>query len=121
MSNRDWRLLLNDILDCITKIEHYVHGMNYDTFIQDNKTIDAVVRNLEVIGEAARLVPVEIQTQYPNVPWAQIVGLRNRLIHGYFAIDEEIIWDIIINELPALHDILQQILHSENNDRTQQS
>ena len=113
MSNRDWRLLLNDILECINKIEHYVRGMTYDTFIQDSKTVDAVVRNLEVIGEAARHVPDGIQARYPNVPWAQIVGLRNRLIHGYFAIDEEIVWDIIINELPTLRDILHHILYEK--------
>ncbi|MCS7301720.1 MAG: DUF86 domain-containing protein [Fimbriimonadales bacterium] len=114
MSERESKLFLQDILESIEKIENYVQGLTYEQFVQDNKTFDAVLRNLEVIGEAARRVPATIQTQHPEVPWGQIVALRNRLIHGYFAVDEEIVWDIIVNELPTLRAQIEQILEEAN-------
>ena len=102
MSKRDWRLFINDMLECIERIEKYVSGLSYDDFIKDDKTKDAVVRNLEIIGEAANQIPVDIRKRYKDIPWAQIVGLRHRLIHGYFVIDYDIVWNIIDKEIPDL-------------------
>jgi uncharacterized protein with HEPN domain len=112
MSERHWWLFAQDMLDSIGRIYQYVQGLSYDEFAQDPKTLDAVFRNLEIIGEAARRVPETIQEQYPEVPWAPIVALRNRLAHGYFAIDEAIIWDIVRNDLPVLEAHLKVILNS---------
>ena len=112
MSEREGWLFLQDILESIEKIVQYVQGLTYEQFVQDDKTWDAVLRNLEIIGEAARRVPAAIQVQHPEVPWGQIVALRNRLIHGYFAVDEEIVWDIVTNELPTLRTQIERILQA---------
>lgn len=95
MSKRNWRLFINDILECIEKIEKYISNLSYDDFVKDNKTKDAVVRNLEIIGEAANQIPLNIRKRYKDIPWVQIIGLRHRLIHGYFVVDYDIVWNII--------------------------
>jgi uncharacterized protein with HEPN domain len=88
---RNWKLFIMDMLESINKIEKYIEGLNYEQFIRDEKTKDAVVRNLEIIGEAANQISKEIQQKFSNVPWAQIIAMRNRMIHGYFAIDYRIV------------------------------
>ena len=102
MPRRDADLLIEDILAAIGKIEDYTRGVNRDAFLADAKTVDAVVRNLEIIGEAARRMPAEFVTVYPHVPWPQIAGLRNRIVHEYFGLDLEIVWQIIERDLPQL-------------------
>jgi uncharacterized protein with HEPN domain len=87
--------------------------MNYKQFEKDEKTKDAVVRNLEIIGESANQIPNEIQQKYSNIPWAQIVALRNRMIHGYFTIDYRIVWEIVKQNLPSLKKNLEEILKKE--------
>ncbi|MFB3882619.1 MAG: DUF86 domain-containing protein [Armatimonadota bacterium] len=99
---RDCRLQIEDILTAIARIRAYVQGMNYDAFAADEKTQDAVVRNLEVIGEAARVLPEEVKAETSSVDWRKVVGLRNVLIHEYFGISLPIIWDILINKLDEL-------------------
>jgi len=110
MSKRNWKLFLIDMLESIKKIENYISKISYEEFLQDEKTKDAVVRNLEIIGEAANQIPKEIQETYKEIPWPQIIGLRNRLIHGYFVVDYAIVWDIIKDELPDLRVQLEKIL-----------
>ncbi|RME23459.1 MAG: DUF86 domain-containing protein [Deltaproteobacteria bacterium] len=102
MSHRPITLLLSDIIESIEKIERYVSALSYDGFIADEKTIDAVVRNLEIIGEASNRLPESFQAQHPEIEWRRIVGLRNRIVHAYFGLDLEIIWEILQNELPVL-------------------
>ena len=102
MSKRDFRLYLEDILESINQIEGYIANLTLDDFIKDNKTIDAVVRNLETIGEAAKQIDEETKKKYNDIPWREIVDFRNRIIHGYFVIDYEIIWQIISKDLPDL-------------------
>jgi len=109
MFKRDWRLFIHDILECIERIEKYVSGLSYDDFIKDDKTKDAVVRNLEIIGEAANQIPMDIRERYKDIPWAQIVGLRYRLIHGYFVVDYDIVWNIIDKEIPDLKIKIKEI------------
>lgn len=87
MSKRDPKLLLEDIRAAIEKIERFVAGMDRDCFRADDKTIDAVVRNLEIIGEAARQIPKTFKEKNTDIPWGQIVGLRNRIVHDYFGLD----------------------------------
>jgi len=103
-----------DILECIEKIESFVSGFSYEEFLQDEKTKDAVVRNLEIIGEAAKKIPQEIQKKYEEIPWAQIIGLRNRLIHGYFLVDYDIVWEIVSKELSNLKIRLKKIMERED-------
>uniref|UniRef100_A0A7C4YR00 DUF86 domain-containing protein n=1 Tax=candidate division WOR-3 bacterium TaxID=2052148 RepID=A0A7C4YR00_UNCW3 len=107
---RDWKLFIMEIMESINKIENYIEGLNYEQFVRDEKTKDAVVRNLEIIGEAANQIPKEIQQKFSNVPWAQIIAMRNRMIHGYFAIDYRIVWDIVKIDIPSLKKELELIL-----------
>lgn len=112
MSKRDYRLLLEDMLEAIHKIEVYTNKLNFQQFKNDSKTVDAVIRNLEIIGEAANQVPVEYQKKYENISWRRIVGLRNRIIHEYFGVDLEIIWKIVSEDIIQLKREVQNILSS---------
>jgi uncharacterized protein with HEPN domain len=98
---RDAAVFLDDIVEACDKIFRYTAGFSQEQFRRDDKTIDAVVRNLEVIGEAAKNVPDEMRAKIA-VDWKKIAGLRDVLIHGYFGIDLEIIWDVVENKLPVL-------------------
>ena len=100
--SRDYKVYLEDVLEAISKIRTYTAGMSADSFAADNKTLDAVLRNLEVIGEAVKRIPDEIRSQHQQVEWKKIAGLRDILIHHYFGIDAEIIWDVVHNKLPDL-------------------
>lgn len=93
-------LFVEDILDSIDKIESYIKNLSYDDFIDNQMVIDAVIRNLEIIGEAANNIPKNIRNKNSNIPWKRIIGLRNIVIHGYFGIDLSIIWEIITKNLP---------------------
>src|SRR3989442_15900768 len=84
MPKRDTDLLIEDVETAIARIESYIAGLDRDGFLQDQKTIDAVVRNLEIIGEAVRWLPSDFKEQHTSVPWSQIAGLRNRIVHDYF-------------------------------------
>ena len=99
---RDSRVYLEDILDAIGAIRDYASGMTREQFGRDRKTVDAVLRNLEVIGEAVKHVPADIRSQGPEIEWQKIAGLRDVLIHGYFGVDLDIVWDIVVHKLPAL-------------------
>jgi|LFRM01.1.fsa_nt_gb uncharacterized protein with HEPN domain len=113
---KDRKLLIEDILECIKKIERYVDGMDFALFKEDEKTIDAVIKNLETIGEAAQHIPDDIKARHKQVPWRGIIGLRNRIVHGYFNIDLEIIWGIVRQELPDLKVQLEHILKAEHDN-----
>ncbi|MDN5940491.1 MAG: DUF86 domain-containing protein [Nitrospira sp.] len=99
---RDSRVYLEDILDATRKITSYTGSLSKAAFLGDEKTIDAVVRNLEVIGEAVKKLPEDIRAQHSSVEWKKIAGLRDILIHEYFGLDAEIVWDIVRNKVPAL-------------------
>lgn len=102
MSHRSWQFRIDDIVEAIGKIERYTHRMDYESWRNDEKTIDAVVKNLEVIGEAASHLPVEIQEKFSDLPWSMMKKMRNILAHEYFGIDLEIIWNTIQKDLPIL-------------------
>ncbi len=99
---RDSKLYLDDILESINRIFTYVAGMNFDSFSEDQKTVDAVVRNLEIIGEAARHLPIDVKNSMPDIQWNKIVALRNILTHEYFGINRQIVWDVVQTKLAAL-------------------
>lgn len=102
MSHRPLHLLIADIIESIEKIGRYISGLDHDAFVNDEKTVDSVVRNLEVIGEAANRIPESFTAQHSEIAWRRIVGLRNRIVHDYFGLDLEIIWEILQHELPVL-------------------
>jgi uncharacterized protein with HEPN domain len=108
MPKRDVDLLIEDIVAAVGKIERYIAGLGREAFLADDKTIDAVVRNLEIIGEAARHVPDDFAAVHPEVPWQRIAGLRNRIVHDYFGLDLEIVWQILQTDLPQLKSHLRQ-------------
>ena len=93
---------LDDIHEAATKIRRYTTGMTYEEFVDDEKTVDAVLRNFEVIGEAAKNVPEAHRQAYDDVPWSEMAGMRDKLIHGYTSIDLQIVWTTVDEELPAL-------------------
>lgn len=99
---RDFEVYLEDIRQAIGKIRSYTANLTLEAFAQDSMKIDAVVRNLEIIGEAAKMIPESIRANYANVEWKKIAGLRDILAHQYFDVDLDIIWDILQNKLPAL-------------------
>ena len=113
MPSRDWRLRIQDILDCIEKISRYTEGMDFDNFSRDEKTVDAVVRNLEIIGEAACHVPEELCERYSSLPWSKMRGMRNILAHDYTGVSLPIVWTTIKEDLPPLVSPLQGILQSD--------
>ena len=102
MSKRDHNLFLEDMLDAIEAISGYTNSLDIKSFIDDRKTVDAVIRNLEILGEAASQVPESFKNKSVNIDWRGMIGLRNRLIHGYFGVDENILWQIIQDDLPDL-------------------
>lgn len=106
-------LSLSDILESINRIDTYIQGVDYDSFLRNQMVIDAVIRNLEIIGEASRNVPNEVKLKYPQIPWRQMTALRNLLIHEYFGVDESIIWEIIRTNLPEIRPHILKVLHEE--------
>jgi uncharacterized protein with HEPN domain len=114
MSSREWIFRLDDILNALERVEEYTKGLDFKKFEADQRTIDAVIRNLEVVGEAARHIPEVITVDYPSVPWRSLRDMRNILIHEYFGIHTEIIWETICQDLPDLRDQLQQIKKANN-------
>jgi uncharacterized protein with HEPN domain len=109
MPKRDPDLLVQDMLEAARKVDLYTAGLDQTAFLRDEKTIDAVVRNLEVLGEAARQLPEDFTKRHSFVPWNKIAGLRNRIVHDYFGLDLDIIWQIIRYDLPLLKAQLEKL------------
>jgi uncharacterized protein with HEPN domain len=110
MSKRSDTLLLEDMLDSASKIRRYTIGIDYSAFVEDDKTIDAVVRNFEIIGEAANKINPDFRSKHPEIEWNRIRGLRNRIVHDYFGIDYEIVWEIVESYLSELIERLEVLL-----------
>jgi uncharacterized protein with HEPN domain len=107
---RDFRLYLDDILEAIRQIRTYLADQSEDSFAKDRKTQDAVIRNLEIIGEATGKLPERIQQNEPDIDWRKITGLRNILVHEYFGINLPIVWDVVQNKLGPLETVCQRLL-----------
>lgn len=112
--SRTYDTYLLDIIKAINRIESYVQDTTRSQFETDRMRFDATVRNLEVIGEAVKRVPDSIRENYSSVAWRKIAGLRDRLIHAYFDIDIDIIWDVVQSELPVLKSEVQRIINEQN-------
>ena len=110
MSDREIQLLLEDMLEATGKIVSYTSGMSFDNFIADDKTADAVVRNFEIIGEAANRIPDDFKLAHPEMEWRRMTGLRNRIIHEYFGVDFATVWKIKEENVPELADYIRQAL-----------
>jgi len=110
MSKRAPALLIDDMLECIEKINSYLEGLTFEQFLDDNKTTDAVVRNFEIIGEAANRLPDEFRHRFSDIDWQRIRGFRNRIVHDYMGIDFQIVWTIIERYLP---DLKKQLLSAK--------
>lgn len=109
MSKRDPQLLIADIINSCKKIVSYTQDFTFDQFCADDKTVDAVIRNFEIIGEAANRLPDEFKEKHDSIDWHRIRGFRNRIVHDYFGIDYSIVWQIKENYLPILIDNMNNI------------
>lgn len=109
---KDFKVFLDDIIESAAKIKSYTAGLSYKDFLNDDKTIDAVLRNLEIIGEAATKIPENIRQQRSDIEWYKVIGLRNILIHQYSGVDLEIGWQIIFQKLPLFERQIRNILES---------
>jgi uncharacterized protein with HEPN domain len=113
MSKRDDRACLQDIRLAILRILDYVTGMSEDDFLADAKTQDAVLRNLEIIGESAKLISQEMKERYAEMPWRSMAQLRDKLIHHYFGVNLDIVWGVVQQDLPTLLAQIEEILAAE--------
>jgi len=113
--NRDYGLFIKDVLDAINKIEEFIGNMDYGEFLQDDKTSTAVVKKIEIIGEAMKNIPKNVRVKYNAIPWKDIVGMRNKITHNYFRIDYEIVWNVVKYKLPPLKIQVEQVFKDLGN------
>jgi uncharacterized protein with HEPN domain len=107
---REYSLFVKDILEAMEKIEEFVGSMDFDEFVGDDKTASAVVRKLEIIGEASKNIPKPIQQKYEKLPWKEMARMRDKISHAYFGVDYEIVWKVIKEKLPEIKPSIRKIL-----------
>jgi len=117
MSKRDIKLYVRDILEAIKAIEKFVEGTDFENFKEDDKTSSAVIRKFEIIGEATKNISQSIKEKYPHIPWKEMAGFRDRLIHFYFGIKYDIVWDTIKLRLPELRNNIEKVLKDLEGER----
>jgi uncharacterized protein with HEPN domain len=109
MKDRDLRDYINDLIEACEDIITFTEGISYSDFIDDKKTVNAVIRSLEVIGEATKNLSASFRNKYPNIPWKQMAGMRDKLIHAYFGIDKQMVWQVINNDIPNILILVKEI------------
>lgn len=110
MRERDYRDYVQDIVDSIDETDEFSKGMTFEDFLKDRKTVNAVIRSIDVMGEAAKNIPQSLKDKYPDVPWKKMAGMRDKLIHEYSGVDLEIVWQAIKKELPSVRPSVVQVL-----------
>ena len=113
--SRTVSLFIKDILQNMNDALEFIEGISYDQFTADKKTLNAVLRSIEVIGEAAKNIPDEVRAGYPQVPWKEMAGMRDKVIHSYFGVDPETVWLVIRDRIPAIKPLIQKVLQDEEN------
>jgi uncharacterized protein with HEPN domain len=109
VNNFESRDYLKDILESFNDVSCFVENMSFDTFCQDKKTIYAVIRCIEVIGEASKKVPRALREKYPAIPWIQMTGMMDKMIHGYYEVDNSILWQTVKEDIPSLKLFVQSL------------
>jgi uncharacterized protein with HEPN domain len=112
MRGRDYRDYLQDILDSINDIASFIMGMGFEEFKRDKKTVNAVVRSIEVIGEASKKIPRTLKAKHKGIPWKAMAGIRDKLIHEYFGVDVDILWKTAKDDIPPLKQVIQNMMKS---------
>jgi uncharacterized protein with HEPN domain len=107
---RDFQVYVEDIIDAINSIEEYTRDLTYEGFVKDKRTVDAVVRNFEIVGEATKHIPERVRKEYTSVPWRDMAGMRDRLIHGYFGVNLDVVWKTIKERLPIVKPLVEEAL-----------
>ncbi|MGY3253399.1 uncharacterized protein with HEPN domain [Thermostichus sp. MS-CIW-19] len=110
--SREWRFYLDDMIEFAKRVLEYTEGYTQEDFERDRRTYDATLRNIELIGEAATHIPAEVRNQNENIPWRQLIATRNRIIHAYLALDNDVLWSIIQSDMTQLLDNLQKLKRS---------
>lgn len=116
MRARDHRLFLQDILVSAREAQEFAQGMSLSEFLEDRKTQNAVVRSIEIIGEAAKNMPKSVRDKYPDIPWSDMARMRDKVAHGYWGVDYEIVWKVLVEELPALIPKIEFALQQEQGE-----
>jgi uncharacterized protein with HEPN domain len=109
MKDREIRDYINDLIESCEDILSFTKGLSYSDFVSDKRTVNAVIRSLEVIGEATKNLPISFRNKYPNIPWKQMAGMRDKLIHEYFGIDKQMVWQSIEKHIPYILPLLKEI------------
>ena len=112
-ASREWQFYLDDMIEFAEKVVAYTDGLDQAAFVAGGLNYDATVRNLELIGEAATHIPEAVRTENPQIPWRQVIATRNRLIHGYLGIDNDTLWSIVRDDIPALLESLAKLKDSQ--------
>ncbi|MBW8877823.1 MAG: DUF86 domain-containing protein [Acidobacteria bacterium] len=117
MSDRTYLDFLQDILYCLQKAQSFIAGMTFEEFSTDEKTHFAVVRAFEIVGEAVKRLPPGLKNQYPALPWREMAGMRDKLIHDYFGVNLQVVWETALDEAPVLESAMRLLLANENPDQ----
>jgi len=110
MKKRELRDYLNDLIESCNDILEFTKGFSFSDFSKDKKTINAVIRSLEIIGEATKNLPPKLKLNYPDIPWKQMAGMRDKLIHEYFGVDKQMVWQVVKKHIPQILPLLKNII-----------